>query len=220
MVVTPTLEEETRKAQSAYTFLQHQVTRIKDGKTQDFLMDEQGTLWFWGWICVPKVEDLRKKILTEAHESSYSIHPGGTKMYEDLKQSFWWDGMKKDIAYFIARYDISNRVKAEHQKPIGLLQPLPVPQWKWDDVCMDFITSLPTTPRGNNAIWVVVDMLTKVAHFIPIQTTYRTNHLAQLYVSRIVSLHGVPRTITSDQGSLFTSAFWSPLLQVLGTSLK
>src|SRR5215216_961593 len=98
--------------------------------------------------------------------------------------------MKKDIAYLVACCDICNRVKAEHQKPTGLLQLLPVPQWKWDDVCMDFITGLPTTPRGNNAIWVVLDMLTKVAHFIPIRTTYRENQLAQLYVSRIVSLHG------------------------------
>src|SRR5215216_6050954 len=111
--------------------------------------------------------------------------------------------MKKDIAYFVACCDICNRVKAEHQKPTGLLQPLPVPQWKWDDVCMDFITVIPTTSRGNNAIWVVVDMLTKVAHFIPIRTTYHANQLAQLYVSQIISLHGVPRTITSDRGSHF-----------------
>ena len=85
---------------------------------------------------------------------------------------------------------------------------------------MDFITGLPRSHRGNDAIWVIVDTLTKVAHFIPIQTTYRANQLAQLYVSRIVSLHGVPKTITSDRGSLFTSAFWSQLHQALGTALK
>ena len=85
---------------------------------------------------------------------------------------------------------------------------------------MDFITRLPKTQRGNDAIWVIVDTLTKVAHFIPIRTTHRADQLAQLYVSRIVSLHGVPRTITSDQGSLFTSAFWSRLHQALGTTLK
>ena len=141
-------------------------------------------------------------------------------MYEDLKQIFWWNGMKKDIAYFVAYCDICNKVKAEHQKPAGLLQPLPVSQWKWDDVCMDFITGLPRTQRGKDAIWVIVDTLTKVAHFIPVSTRYRANELAQLYVSRIVSLHGVPRTITSGQGSLFTSAFWSRLHQALGTALK
>mgnify|MGYP005848698281 FL=1 len=128
--------------------------------------------------------------------------------------------MKKDIAYFVACCDICNKVKAEHQKPAGLLQPLSVSQWKWDDVCMDFIPGLPKTRRGNDAIWVIVDTLTKVAHFIPIRTTYRADQLAQLYVSRIVSLHGVPRTITSDRGSLFTSVFWSRLHQALGTALK
>ena len=128
--------------------------------------------------------------------------------------------MKKDIAYFVTCCDVCNKVKAEHQKPAGLIQPLPVPQWKWDDVCMDFVTGLSRTHRGNDAVWVVVDMLTKVAHFIPIRTTYRADQLAQLYVSRIVSLHGVPRTITSDRGSLFTSAFWSRLHQPLGIALK
>ena len=123
-------------------------------------------------------------------------------MYEDLRQIFWWDGMKKDIAYFVACCDICNKVKAEHQKPAGLLQPLTVPQWKWDDVYMDFITGLPKTDQGNDAVWVVVDMLIKVAHFIPIQTTYRADLLAQLYVSRIVSLHGVPRTIPTEVLSL------------------
>ena len=83
-----------------------------------------------------------------------------------------------------------------------------------------FITGLPRTRRGNNAIWVIVDTLTKVAHFLPIKTSYRADELARLYVSRIVSLHGVPRTITSERGSLFTSAFWSRLHQALGTELK
>ena len=104
-------------------------------------------------------------------------------MYEDLRQIFWWDGMKKDIAYFVACCDICNKVKAEYQKPVGLLQPLPVLQWKWDNVCMDFITGLSRTRR---------DTLTKVAHFLPVKTTYRADELARLYVSRIVSLHGVP----------------------------
>ena len=83
-----------------------------------------------------------------------------------------------------------------------------------------FVTGLPKTYRGNDAIWVIMDTLTKVAHFIPIRTTYRADQLAQLYVSRIVSLHGVPRTITPDRGSIFTSTFWSRLHQALGTALK
>ena len=129
-------------------------------------------------------------------------------------------GWNEERHCFVAYCDICNKVKAEHQKPAGLLQPLLVSQWKWDDVCMDFFTGLPKTRHGNDAIWVIVDTLTKVAHFILIRTSYRAHELAQLYVSRIVSLHGVPRTITSDRGSLFTSAFCSRLHRALETELK
>ena len=176
--VTPTLEEEIRKAQPTDTKLQRHAKDQMAEQTPDFSKDKFSTLRFRGWICVPNQPDLRKKIMSEAHESSYSIHPGGTKMYEDLRQIFWWDGMKKSIAYFVACCDICNKVKAEHQKPAGLLQPLSVSQWKWDDVCIDFITGLPKTQRGNDAIWVIVDTLTKVADFIPIRTTYRADQLA------------------------------------------
>ena len=109
--------------------------------------------------------------------------------------------MKKDIAYFVACCDICNKVKAEHQKPAGLLQPLPVSQWKWDDVCMDFITGLRRTKSGYDSIWVVVDRSTKVAHFIPVKTTYTSAKLAKIYLTRIVCLHGVPRSIVSDRGT-------------------
>jgi hypothetical protein len=103
--------------------------------------------------------------------------------------------MKREIAFFIARCDVCQRVKAEHQRPAGLLQPLKVPLWKWEEVGMDFITGLPTSNRGHDSIWVIVDRLTKVAHFIPVKTTDHGNRLAELYIARIVSLHGVPKTI-------------------------
>ena len=137
--------------------------------------DDQGVLWFENRICVPDQNNLRQQILREAHESAYSIHPGGTKMYRDLKTTFWWPGLRKDIAYYVACCDICNRVNVEHQKPAGLLQPLQVRQWKWDDICMDFVVGLPRSARGHDSMWVIVDMLTKVAHFIPVKTTYRAD---------------------------------------------
>ena len=94
-------------------------------------------------------------------------------MYLDLKDTSWWTRMKKDIAEYVAVCDVCQRVKAEHQKPAGLLQPMPIPEWKWDKLGMDFITRLPRTKAGYDSIWVVVDRLTKVAHFIPVKTTYR-----------------------------------------------
>ncbi|WVZ97506.1 hypothetical protein U9M48_043033 [Paspalum notatum var. saurae] len=111
---------------------------------------------------------IKKLILSEAHDTAYSIHPGSTKMYHDLKERFWWYGMKRAVAEYVAVCDTCQRVKAEHQRPAGLLQPLKIPEWKWEEISMDFIVGLPRTQKGYNSIWVVVDRLTKVAHFIPV----------------------------------------------------
>jgi hypothetical protein len=153
---------------------------------------------------VPDVDRLREKILQEAHDSAYSIHPGSTKMYRDLERH-WWYGMKCDVAAHVALCDVCQRVKAEHHRPADLLQPLKVPEWKWEEICMDFIMGLPRTRDGYDSIWVIVDHLTKVAHFIPVKTTYIGAQLAELYISRIVCLHGVPKKIVSDRGTQFTS---------------
>src|ERR1041385_787665 len=98
-------------------------------------------------------------------------------MYRDLKTTFWWSGMRKDIAYYVACCDICNRGKAEHQKPAGLLRPLQVPQWKWHDICTDVVVRLPKSARGHDAISVIMDMHTKVSHFIPVKTNYRADQL-------------------------------------------
>ena len=115
--------------------------------------------------------------------------------------------MRREIAGYIAQCDVCQRVKAEHQRPVGILQPLNVLEWKWEEIDMDFITGLPRTSKGSDSIWVIVDRLTKVAHFLPVHTTFKVGKLADLYVSRIVSLHGVPKAIISDRGSVFTSQF-------------
>jgi hypothetical protein len=141
-------------------------------------------------------------------------------MYMDLKERFWWTGMKRGIAEFIALCDVCNRVKEEHQKPAGLLQPLPIPGWKWDKIGMDFIMGLPRTRSGYDSIWVVVNHLTKISHFIPVNTTYTSAQLAKIYMNIIVCLHGVPKGIVSDRGTQFTSKFWSKLHESLGTRLE
>ncbi|WVZ80502.1 hypothetical protein U9M48_027972 [Paspalum notatum var. saurae] len=158
--------------------------QIKVGKAPHFREDEQGTVWYKDRICVPDVDSIRKFILSEAHDTAYSIHPGGTKMYYDLKERFWWYGMKRAVAEYVAVYDTCQRVKAEYERPIGLLQPLKILEWKWKEISMDFIVGLPRTQKGYNSIWVVVDRLTKVAHFIPVNTTYSGARLAELYISR------------------------------------
>ncbi|KAK1613818.1 hypothetical protein QYE76_019335, partial [Lolium multiflorum] len=216
----PTLMSQIKGAQKGNASIDGIKSQIAAGKAPGFTVDEEGVLWSNGRLCVPSDSELKQVILKEAHDTLYSIHPGGTKMYQDLKEQFWWHRMKREIGSYIAKCDICQRVKAEHQRPAGLLQPLQIPEWKWDSVGMDFITGLPKSSRGNDSIWVVVDRLTKVAHFIPVKTTYQGPKLAELYISRIVSLHGTPKSIVSDRGSQFTSRFWQKVHEGLGTRLN
>ncbi|WVZ52577.1 LOW QUALITY PROTEIN: hypothetical protein U9M48_003625 [Paspalum notatum var. saurae] len=163
--------------------------------------------------------ELKKRILDEAHTSMFTMHPGSNKMYQDLKQKFWWIRMKREIATYVSECDVCQRIKADHLKPAGMLQPLEVPTWKWKNIHMDFIVGLPPTQKGYDSIWVVIDRFTKASHFLPVKTTYRAKQYAELYISRIVALHGVPLTITSDRASLFVSRFWEHLQTALGTTL-
>ncbi|KAK1680883.1 hypothetical protein QYE76_041731 [Lolium multiflorum] len=218
--VKPTLQDQIKEAQKGHESIEGIKRHMDKEEVAGFSIDEEGVLWYNGRLCVPTIPELKHLIMEEAHNTPYSIHPGGSKMYQDLKEIFWWHGMKRDIAFFIARCDVCQRVKAEHQRPAGLLQPLKVPVWKWAEVGMDFVTGLPRSSRGHDSIWVIVDRLTKVAHFIPVKTTFNGRRLADLYISRIVSLHGVPKRIVSDRGTQFTSRFWNQLHEALGTKLS
>jgi hypothetical protein len=209
------LEDLICKAQRLDAETARIMEKARKEQLPDLRTDEQGVLWFKNRLCVPK----REVLLDEAHNSAYSIHPGTTKMYLDLKTRYWWRGMKKEIAQYVARCDTCQRTKVEHQKPVCLLQPLPVPEWKWEEIGMDFVTGLPQTQKGNDSIWVIIDRLTKVAHFIPVKTTFGGATLARIYLKEIVRLHGILRKIVSDRGTQFTSKFWMSLQQAMGTKL-
>ncbi|KAG8485881.1 hypothetical protein CXB51_019251 [Gossypium anomalum] len=185
----------------------------------EFQIDDDDCLRFRSRLCVPRNSKLISLVLSEAHSSCMSIHPGSTKMYNDLKRQFWWPGMKRDISEFVSKCLICQQVKAEHQVPSGLLQPIMIPEWKWDRVTMDFVFGLPLSSSKKDVIWVVVDRLTKSAHFIPVLTDYSLDKLAEMYVSQIVRLHGVPIFIVSDRDPRFTSRFWKKLQEALGTKL-
>jgi hypothetical protein len=193
---------------------------IVKGKSPGFHKDNKGTLWFGKRLCVPEDKTIRKVILSEAHESAYSIHPRSTKMYLDLREKYWWYGLKRDVAEYVALCDTCQMVKAEHQRPAGLLQPMQIPEWKWEEVGMDFIVGLPRTQKGYDSIWVIVDRLTKVTRFLPVRTTYSNARLAELYMERIVSLYEVPKKIVSDRGTQFTSHYWKKIHESLGTKLN
>jgi hypothetical protein len=170
----PTLEQDIRKGQKDDEKINEIRQLIIDGKGPYFREDAEGVVWFKDRLCVPDITSIRELILKEAHETPYSIHPGSEKMYQDLKKRFWWYEMKREIAEYVARCDSCQRIKAKHQRPAGLLQSLQIPQWKWDEIGMDFIVGLPRTRAGSNSIWVVVDRLTKATHFILVKTTYNS----------------------------------------------
>jgi hypothetical protein len=201
MEVDSTLEHNIRKGQLEDANIQEIIEHTKEDKAPGFSVDDQGMLWYKKRIYISKIKEIRELILREAHDSAYFIHPGSTKMYHDLKSKYWWYGMKRAIAEYVALCDNCQRVKAEHQRPAGLLQPLKIPEWKWEEISMDFIVGLPKTQNGYDSIWVIVDRLSKVAHFIPVKTTYKGSKLAELYIERIVCLHGVPKKIVSDRGT-------------------
>nr|AAU10720.1 hypothetical protein [Oryza sativa Japonica Group] len=176
----PTLIDQVREAQINDPDIQEIKKNMRRGKAIGYLEDEQGTVWLGERICVLENKEWKDAILKEAHDTLYSIHPGSTKMYQDLKEKFWWASMKCEIAEYVAVCDVCQRVKAEYQKPAGLLHPLKILESKWEEIGMDFITGLPRTSSGHDSIWVIIDRLTKVAHFIPTNgQTERVNQILE-----------------------------------------
>ncbi|GJZ45618.1 putative reverse transcriptase domain-containing protein, partial [Tanacetum coccineum] len=178
-----------------------------------------GTLCLNGRSWLPCYGDLRTVIMHESHKSKYSIHPGSDKMYQDMKKLYWWPNMKADIATYVSKCLTCAKVKAEHQRPSGLLVQPKIPEWKWDNITMDFITKLPKSSQGYDTIWVIVDRLTKPAIFVPIRETNTMDKLARIYLKEDVTRHGIPVSIICDRDPRFASNFWRSLQNALGTNL-
>ena len=138
-------------------------------------------------------------------------------MYQDLRRQYYWSGMKRHVLDFVRRCLTCQQVKVEHQKPAGLFQPLEAAEWKWEHVTMDFVTHFPRTPRRHDVAWVIVDLLTKSAHFLTVRMTFTLEQLCRLYIREIVRLHGVPVSIVSDRDSRFTMHFWKSFEKAMGT---
>jgi hypothetical protein len=219
LVITSDLINEIKEAQKGNEGMGKIRARKIKGEAKEFTIDDDGTIWYGKCLVVPKNFELRQKILAEAHEYQFSIHTGSNKMYLDVRKKFWWPHMKREVAHYVAECDTCQRVKAEYLKPTETLQPLPIPSWKWEDISMDFITGLPHTLHGYNSIWVIVDRLTKSAHFLLVKSSYTVAKYAELYLTKIVCLHGVPKTIVSDRGPQFTAHFWESLHDAMGTTL-
>ena len=183
--VSPLLVDQIKEGQKQVSEMIKLRAEIKGGKKPEFHIRD-GVIVRGSRMCVPEIEELKREIMEEAHSSAYSMHLGSTKMYNTLREHYWWKGMKKEIADFVSRCLTCQQVKAEHQKPAGKIQPLPIPVLKWDKITMDFVIGLRRTRRQHDVIWVILDRLTKSAHFLPVSNDDLFDKLAQLYVEEIV----------------------------------
>ena len=180
-VVTPLLER-IREAQQEAMKEEHRKSERIVGQVSSFDYDSRGLLSLHRRVWVPYLGGVRQVLMEEAHKSRFSIHLGATKMYRDLRLDYWWPCMKRVVAWYVERCLTCRKVMAEHQRPHGKMQPLDIPLWKWEDITMDFITKLPRTARGVDSIWVIVDRLTKSAHFIPIPESISAEKLVDIYI--------------------------------------
>jgi len=171
-------------------------------------------------LYIPNIPDLKLLILNEVHKSPYSGHPGYQKMITMLRKDFFWPNMKSEVAEFLARCMECQQVKDEHQHPACLLHPLPIPEWKWEVISIDFITSLPRSKKQNESVMVVVDKLSKVVHFIPVKSTYKAVNIVDVLMKEVFRLHGIPRIIISDKDVKFIGNFWKSLFKGLDTKLN
>ncbi|GJU08677.1 reverse transcriptase domain-containing protein [Tanacetum coccineum] len=219
MTIQIRMKEKIRAAQSEAFKQENILAESLHGLDQQMEKKEGESLYFMDRIWVPLVGGVRTVIMDEAHKSKYSVHPGADKMYHDLRDMYWWPGMKRDIATYVSKCLTCSKVKAEHQRPLGLLQQPEILEWKWDKITMDFITKLPRSKNGHDTIWVIVDRLTKSAHFLAIREDYSTERLAKIYIDEIVARHGVPVSIISDRDGRFTSRCWQTVQKALGTRL-
>ncbi|GJY69468.1 putative reverse transcriptase domain-containing protein [Tanacetum coccineum] len=155
----------------------------------------------------------------ESHKSKYSIHPRLDKMYQDLEKLYWWPNMKAEIATYVSKCLTYAKVNAEYQKPSILLVQPKIPKWKWKNITVDFVAKLPKTANGQDTIWVIVDRLTKSAHFLPMREDDPLEKLMRQYLKEVVTRHGVLVSIISYCDGRFTSHCWRSLYKALGTRL-
>jgi len=175
-------------------------------------------LFYKGQIHLGTLKPFQQQILQQFHSSPLARHMGAQKTYSRLKKEFYWPGMQEEVRSFIKDCKVCQRNKTETIHPVGLLQPLPIPYQNWTEVSIDFVEGLPPS-QGKDVVFVVVDRLSKYAHFISLSHPYTTTSVARLFTNNVFKLHGIPKTIASDRDPTFISQFWKELLRVTGTEL-
>lgn len=178
-----------------------------------------GLLYYKNCVVLPPNSPLLIQLLQEFHNSQMGGHSGVLRTYKRLAQQFYWPSMFQRVQEYVSSCDICQRVKSETLAPAGLLQPLPIPFQVWDDITMDFIEGLPNS-NGKNTILVVVDRLSKSAHFLALSHPFTAKTIAEKFVEGVVKLHGMPKSIISDRDPVFVSSFWREFFKLSGTKLN
>ena len=185
---------------------------------QGYTLDK-GIIWFQGKVWIGSNSALQTKLIAVCHSSALGGHSGVAATYHRLKRHFAWKGMKNDVDNFIKQCNTCQQAKHSLQHPMGLLQPLPIPTGIWQDITMDFIEGLPKS-EGYSVILVVVDRLTKYAHFIAIKHPYTAASIAKTFMENVVKLHGMPKSIVTDRDTIFVSQFWKEFFKAYKVNLK
>lgn len=152
--VQPVLSDQVKTTQKSDPHTLRIVEEVIKGLKKDFTLQDDGSLWYGKRLSVPNDSAFKEETMKDAHCSSYLVHPGSTKMYKGLKEQFWWNNMKQEIAKLVSRCLTCQMVKIEYQKPVGLLHSMDISEWKWEYIGMDFVSSLLKTKMGFNSIWV------------------------------------------------------------------
>ena len=185
---------------------------------QDGYSLSQGLIRYQGKIWVAQNSALQTKIIAAMHASPFGGHSGVNAAYYRVKNNFHWKGLKQDVDSFVKQCSVCQQAKHSHEHPAGLLQPLPIPKGAWQDIFVDFIEGLPTS-EGFSVILVVVDRLTKYAHFVPLKHPYTAQGVARALLDQVIKLHGFPLTIVTDRDRVFLGTFWKDLFKLHGTQL-
>jgi transposase InsO family protein len=189
---------------------------FKPGADMGVLAFEHGLWWMTDKVVVPKDAVLRQRAIREHHDVPWAGHRGVTKTLELVSRLFWWPGMRADVERYVKTCDLCQRNKVSTQAKPGLLQPLPVPEHRWQSVTVDLTVGLPRTKSGKDGVLVFVDRLTKYAHFVPASTSMGAKDFARKFVKHVFANHGLPESIVSDRGSTWANQFWRHVCELLG----
>jgi len=191
----------------------------KKQNTKNLRLDD-GFWWRNETLVVPNDPAIRQAFLHAAHDAKFSGHLGAARTFQNLSRHYWWPGMRNHVRKYVAECTSCQRNKPTNQKPAGMLQPMPIPETPWSIVTMDFITDLPPTEAGHDALLVVVDKLTKMTHLVPCRKSLSAEQFAPLYLANVVKLHGFQEIIITDRDVRWTSSFWREVCKQFDIKLR